>query len=45
MLESIGLMISAYKPAPQSAAVIAPAPPAIWMIKLRIAMNLNSLLR
>lgn len=29
MLESIGLMISAYKPAPQSAAVIAPAPPAI----------------
>lgn len=24
MLESIGLMISAYKPAPQSAAVIAP---------------------
>ena len=45
MLDIIGLIISAYNPAPQRAAVTAAAPAEIWITKLRIAMNLNSLFR
>ena len=42
ILDNIGLMINAYNPAPKKAAVMAIPPPAIWIVKLRYAMNLNS---
>ena len=43
MLERIGLMISAYSPAPFKAAMTAAVPLATCTAKLRRAMNLNSL--
>lgn len=43
ILEKIGLMINAYNPAPKIAAPTAMLPPIDWIIKLRYAINLNSL--
>lgn len=43
MLEKIGLMTNAYSPAPAMAALMAMLPPINWIVKLRYAINLNSL--
>lgn len=42
ILDNMGLMTSAYNPAPIRAAMMAILPPIIWIVKLRYAMNLNS---
>lgn len=42
ILENIGLIINAYKPAPNKAAVTAATPPIICIQRLLYAMNLNS---
>ena len=43
ILEKIGLISSAYKPAPLKAAIMDTIPPANWIMNVRKAINLNSL--